>query len=81
MAEDLLRTEGKEALSEEGREESLTAEGMVCEPSVFRALKVIVAGGMQGEMIGDELGEEEPQGPLRVSSNGNYCSITSRGMI
>ena len=35
-AEDLLRTEGKEALSEEGREESLTAEGKLCEPSVFR---------------------------------------------
>lgn len=35
-AEDLLRPEGKEALSEEGREESLTAEGKPCEPSVFR---------------------------------------------
>lgn len=32
------------------------------EPSVFRALKVLLAGGMQWEMIRDELGEEEPLG-------------------
>ena len=39
-----------------------------------------MAGGRQGEMIGDEPGEEEPQGLLRVSSSGNYYSTTSREM-
>ena len=40
----------------------------------------IMAGGRQGEMRGDELGEEEPQSLLRVSSSGNYCGITYREM-
>lgn len=37
------RTEDKEA--KEGRKESLTADRMVCEPSVCGTLKAIVAGG------------------------------------
>lgn len=58
----------------------MAAGGKLCEPSVFRAQKVIMAGGRQGEMIGDEPGKEEPQGLLRVSSSGNYYSTTSREM-
>lgn len=45
------RTENKEP--KEGRKESLTADGMVCKPSVCGTLKVIVGGG-RGEGGGKE---------------------------
>lgn len=58
-----MRAEDKEELSEERREQNLTAEGIVCELGMFRALKIHVAGGVWEIIIGSELGKEESWGP------------------
>lgn len=68
----------------QGRQgENLTAEGIVCEPSVCRALRsMCVCGWVRGDgglMIGNELGEEETWGTVEGLQQWEATAVSHAG--